>query len=446
MHTLLEVLSIFLWLCILPGRAVRTVIQASTSPEFGFQTTAKEVVDALAPRQALAGKVAVVTGGNSGMGLETVKALASAGCRVVLASRSVGRGQRAVQREIHQPGLGNYSVPDANVVVKQLDLGDLDSVTAFAEDLNATEPRVDFLVLNAGIMALPKLMRTADGFEKQIGVNHFGHALLTRLLIPKLKAQDFPSRIVVLSSHLHSLASLDLQDLHYRTREYEQWSAYGNSKLGNLLFAKALAKHLPNDGKIVPLSVHPGLIITKLWDASSETLASRLTRLLSRFKTIPQGAATTLWACLSPEAGNPALAGSYLEDCQVGNPSRPAEDEELAEKFWKVTHEQLDAALARRREPSWNATEMLKMETWKDHACCCKRGDCREATPERAMPVGDDGATPAVAHWNMTERGFEVNGAICCKLRFRRCDRFLGLVPYGYPKEMEKSYCQENTA
>jgi len=141
----------------------------------------------------LKGKLAIVTGGNSGIGTETCKALAYAGCRVILCSRSVSNAEEAVKTEIKELGLGGYSVENAEelITIKQLDLNCMQSIRKFAEEFIKDFPNdsIDYLVLNAGIMALPNKEYTADGFEKQIGVNHFGHAFLTSLLMGRLGSQ-----------------------------------------------------------------------------------------------------------------------------------------------------------------------------------------------------------------------------------------------------------------
>lgn len=327
--------------------------RSSPMRRFGKKTTAKEVVDALAPDRSLAGRVAIVTGGNSGLGLETVKALAATGCRVVAGCRDKEAGRRAVEKELGSPGLGAYTVPDADVEVKRLDLADLSSVVAFATDVAASEPRVDYLVLNAGVMALPRRELTADGFEMHMGVNHFGHALLTRLLRSKLEAQEHPSRIVLLSSSAHNLGTLDVSDLHYSANNgagYSPWGAYGTSKLANLLFSRALAKRLPQDGHVITMAVHPGVIRTNIWrfTPAKHSFFGWLLDLLLANKTVPQGAATTVWACLVPESEAQGLSGAYLADCALAQPTVLGQDDSLAEALWDATEQQLDAALAKR--------------------------------------------------------------------------------------------------
>lgn len=318
---------------------------ATNSSEMGAKTTALEVVRHFGEGAYLKGKTAVVTGGNSGIGLEACKALASAGARVILCSRSVKNGTEAVETEVKQEGVGGYVVAEPNIEVKQLDLNSLKSVKALAEDL-LKEERIDYLVLNAGIMALPQLEHTEDGFEKQIGVNHFGHFYLTQLLRSKLEAQSFPSRVVVLASTAHTMGNVDVNDLHYANgRAYSGWPAYGQSKLANILFAKELADQTAGT-QITACSVHPGVIQTNLW--RSTLLSGVLSPILNFFiadKTIPQGAATTVWACLSPSIAE-ADRGAYCKDCAPALPNAAGQDEDksVRKALWKVTAEQIAQA------------------------------------------------------------------------------------------------------
>ncbi len=190
-----------------------------------------------------------------------------------------------------QPGEGGYVVSDPNIIVKELDLNSLASIKRFADDILSSEPRIDQLILNAGIMALPNREETEDGFEKQIGVNHFGHFYLTSLLRPKMESQMFNSRIIVLSSKAHVRGEIDLNDLHFsKGRAYSGFSAYGQSKLANILFAKSLADQFEEAKKhIKVMSVHPGVIATNLWKSMgySGWIAKPLYNLVSD-KTIPQ--------------------------------------------------------------------------------------------------------------------------------------------------------------
>lgn len=178
-----------------PGKmAARSNVLRMPTMTLGKRSTAKEVIDTFSPD--LKGKTAVVTGGNSGIGTETVKALASAGCRVILCSRSVEAGEEAAEVQIKAAQgreiKDGYSVPDADIKVLPLDLADLSSVEQLAKELES-EKSIDYLVLNAGVMIGPKGY-TKDGFERQIGTNHFGHFYLTDLLLPRMKLQETPSR------------------------------------------------------------------------------------------------------------------------------------------------------------------------------------------------------------------------------------------------------------
>lgn len=283
---------------------------ASDSKVLDKNSTALDVLEWYGTGRYLEGKTAIVTGniryhiyllvlliycgynigGNSGIGLETCKALAHGGARVILCSRSTSAALKAIDEEIKVDGHGGYVADTSNIVVKQLDLNSLRSVKTFAEDILATEERIDFLVCNAGIMALPNLEFTEDGFEKQIGVNVFGHFYLCQLLLPKMKAQPFESRIVVLSSSAHNMGPVVPTDLHFKNgRRYNNWVAYGQSKLGDLLLAKSLADKLKGT-KMSAVSVHPGVIQTNLWKSSffSGGVGAAILGAFVSNKTIPQ--------------------------------------------------------------------------------------------------------------------------------------------------------------
>jgi NAD(P)-dependent dehydrogenase (short-subunit alcohol dehydrogenase family) len=266
---------------------------------------------------------------------------------VILCSRSVSAGEKAIKDEIEQMGEGGYVADSGNIVVKALDLTSLASVKAFAEEFKATEKRLDLLVLNAGIMALPRRETTDAGFEKQIGVNHFGHAYLTQLLLASLDCPDTLGRVVVLSSSAHTMGRVVPSDLHYtQGRAYSGWEAYGQSKLANLLFAKGLADSLSAKTHITAVSVHPGVIQTNLWRQST---LNRIVGCVVTSKSIPQGAATTVWACVAPRVGTDALRGAYLEDCRVSVPSTAGldSDKKLRAALWAATEEQLREAVSK---------------------------------------------------------------------------------------------------
>lgn len=221
----------------------------------------------------------------------------------------------------------------------------MSSIKSFAEDFLKTESRLDFLVCNAGIMALPNLEYTEAGFERQIGVNHFGHFYLTKLLLDKmLGTKDTAGRVVVLASTAHTMGELDLNDLHFnKGRAYRAWSAYGQSKLANILFAKGLADRLQGTN-VTAVSVHPGVIQTNLW---KQSWFNSFVGNFVRDKTIPEGAATTVWACVCPRVSTEGLHGAYLLDCGPAPPSQIAQDEDkkLRDGLWKLTEEQLEEAV-----------------------------------------------------------------------------------------------------
>ncbi|OXY94051.1 oxidoreductase [Streptomyces diastatochromogenes] len=242
------------------------------------------------------GRVAVVTGANSGLGYVTARELARKGARVVLACRSEGRGRVARERLV-------VEVPGAEVEVERLDLGDLASVRDFAE--RVPYERIDLLVNNAGVMA-PPYGTTADGFETQFGVNHLGHFALTGLLLPALLATP-GARVVTVSSMMHALANIDLHDLN-SGRKYRRWTAYARSKTANLLFTHELARRLAaHDTGLVAAAAHPGYAATNLQTAGPRAEgrrgAERAMEIGNRVFAQPAeaGALPTLYAATADE-------------------------------------------------------------------------------------------------------------------------------------------------
>jgi len=202
----------------------------------------------------LDGKTVIITGGNSGIGLETAVDLAKRNARVIVACRSVEKGEKAAVDVRKRSG-------NDNVVFAQLDLASLDSIRQFAAKILEEEPQIDILINNAGVMIIPERRLTKDGFEMQFGTNHLGHFLLTNLLLDRIK--EAPSaRIVNVSSGAHRFASLDFQNLNSE-RSYSRTTAYGNSKLANILFTRSLAKRL-RDTNVTTNALHPGGIRTGL--------------------------------------------------------------------------------------------------------------------------------------------------------------------------------------
>lgn len=303
-----------------------------TGKSMGSRTTAIEALQGA----DLSGKVAIVTGANSGIGVETVRALTHAGADVVLCSRDLAAGDRAAE-SIRS---GNVK---GKITVKQLDLADFSSISAFSESVNKELSRLDLLILNAGVMACP-LMRTKEGFEMQIGVNHIGHFYLTSLLLPKLKASgtaESPSRVVSVSSLAHTFGQINLEDLNYNQRKYYSWGSYGQSKLANVLFVRELARRMEAENSHVKAySLHPGAIKTNLqrhmgWMNIPFSLFSPL------LKTQAQGAATTIVAATAPDIPS----GAYLADCKEAKSSAAGRDMSVASALWAKTEELVSKAL-----------------------------------------------------------------------------------------------------
>lgn len=283
----------------------------------------------------LTGKTAIVTGGNSGIGVETARALAHAGARVILTSRKVSAGEE-VAATLKSAGV------KGEVEVQQLDLADLSNVRGFAEKLQS-EPKIDMLILNAGVAGLP-LTYTKDNFEMQVGTNHFGHFVLVQSLLDKLKKQGSPVRIVAVSSTVHRHAGFDIDDLNFRHRKYSGMAAYAQSKLCNILFTKELASRLQGSN-IEVFCLHPGIIASGL-SRHMGLLKYAIDYGLYFFsKSAEQGAATSVYAATAPELSG--KSGAYLADCNIAEPTAQAQDAELAKRLWAVTEKQLQDPAAR---------------------------------------------------------------------------------------------------
>jgi len=234
------------------------------------------------------GKVAIVTGANSGIGFETALELAQKGATVVMACRSLPKAETATQ-QIRQTN------PPGTVEVMELDLGDLDSVRRFAAAFQEKYDRLDLLINNAGIM-MPPYGKTAQGFETQIGVNHLGHFALTGLLLDLL-LQTPQSRVVTVSSGAHRFGRIDFDDLHWERKAYKPNPAYGQSKLANLLFTYQLQRKLAAAGQdTIAVAAHPG------WTQTNLQRHSGLASFLNPFFAQPQpmGALPTLRAAVDP--------------------------------------------------------------------------------------------------------------------------------------------------
>ena len=297
-------------------------ITSASALSLSATSTASDVVSRFRPSlpsYVARGGVAVVTGGNSGIGAESARALLDVGCFVVLACRDEAAGERA---------LAEIGAAAGRARVQKLDLADLDSVSAACREIAQKEGRVSLLLNNAGVMATPQ-QKTKQGFELQIGTNHLGHFALTRLLLPLIEDDG---RVVTVASTAHTMGSVESADLYFVERKYTPWGAYGQSKAANILFAKGLADLLEEAGSnVLSVSLHPGVIRTPLWRHNNWLLTKLFLRFITD-KDVPQGASTSLYACLAE--GIPA--GSYLSDCAVATPNEACEDRDgaLRKALW----------------------------------------------------------------------------------------------------------------
>jgi NAD(P)-dependent dehydrogenase (short-subunit alcohol dehydrogenase family) len=294
----------------------------------------------------LSGKVCVITGASSGLGRESARALASAGARVILAARNTDALAEA-------DGWIHAEVPDAHTSTVQVDLTSLASVRVAASEIREAAPVVHILMNNAGVMFTP-FSRTQDGFEIQIGTNHFGHFEFTRLLTPQLAAAA-GARVVILSSGGHVLGDVDFDDPNWEHREYDKFVGYGSSKTANILHAVEADRRLRELG-IRAYAVHPGTVATSLarymsrsdfsqlrkYAVASGTARGESTDGYLDFTTPEHGAATQVWAAVSPELND--RGGLYLEDCGISDTvASYARDPEPAAQLWALS-EKLCAA------------------------------------------------------------------------------------------------------
>ncbi|MEU2433451.1 SDR family NAD(P)-dependent oxidoreductase [Streptomyces sp. NPDC007861] len=322
-----------------------TTPQHKIGSGFGARSTAQDVLHGI----DLTGKLAIVTGGYSGLGRETTRALAGAGAHVVVPAR-----RRAVAEEA-VAGLGG-------VEVDELDLADLDSVRAFADRFVASGRPIDLMINNAGIMAAPET-RVGPGWEAQFATNHLGHYALVNRLWPALAPRDRRegaregARVVSVSSRGHQLSDIRWDDPHFE-RGYDKWQAYGQAKTANVLFAVRLDA-LGRDFGVRAFANHPGEIMTELARhlAKEEMVAAGWIDEDGNptdrgFKTPEQGAATQVWAATSPQLAG--AGGVYCEDCDIAEPRDEgpaamgqlgdgvrtyATDPEAAARLWRLSAE-----------------------------------------------------------------------------------------------------------
>jgi NAD(P)-dependent dehydrogenase (short-subunit alcohol dehydrogenase family) len=302
-----------------------------TTP-FNARSTAAEVLAGV----DLTGKRAVVTGGASGIGVETARALATAGASVTIAVRNPEAGRHVAEEIAGQVGA-------RRVEVGSLDLADLASVDSFTR---AWDGPLDILVNNAGIMALPELHRTEQGWELQFATNHLGHFALALGLHDALAASGGDARIVSVSSNGHRTSPVVFDDIQFERRPYEAWSAYGQSKTANVLFAVEAGTRWAGDG-IVANALMPGGIRTGLQRHQEDAMSPEIKAIFDSYpwKTPEQGAATSALLAASPLVAG--VTGRYFEDCDEAvvttDPDadygvRPhALDPEAAARLWEVS-------------------------------------------------------------------------------------------------------------
>lgn len=293
------------------------------------------------------GKLAYITGANSGIGFHAALELARAGCAAILACRDRGKAEAARQRILAH-------VPRAEVEIADLDLANLDSVRNAAQAFLALGQKLDLLINNAGVMALPQRRTTAQGFEMQFGTNHLGHFALTGLLLPALRRSGQEARnksvhIITVSSIAHRGATMDFANLQWE-HGYDPWPAYRRSKLANLLFGFELERRLEHaHAPAASIVVHPGVANTNLFAAgpgSGRSLKARLIpwAIMLVGQSDAQGAWPTLYAATSPEVKGGHFYGPDGFRQMRGYPvevraEQQAYDEVIAAKLWQVSEE-----------------------------------------------------------------------------------------------------------
>lgn len=318
--------------------------QTPTGSGFHAKSTASEVLKGI----DLAGKNAVVTGGYSGIGIETVRALVGAGARVTVPARRV---------EAAEAALGDIA---GDIEIASMDLGDIASARKFAADYSDTGRSLHILINNAGIMACPET-RIGPDWESQFGVNHLGHMAMTLGLAQSMQKAG-GSRLVCLSSTAHAMTDVHWDDPHFKAHDYDKWQAYGQAKSANALFAKGVDTRGKEYG-VRAFSVHPGGIFTPLqrhlpdeemvalgWKNADGTIPPQIEAM---FKTPEQGASTSVWAATSEKLSG--MGGLYCEDCDVAQLATEESqrwehvreyvcDEAKAEKLWAMSETMLAEA------------------------------------------------------------------------------------------------------
>jgi NAD(P)-dependent dehydrogenase (short-subunit alcohol dehydrogenase family) len=285
------------------------------------------------------GRIAIVTGSNTGLGYDTARVLAARGAHVVIAVRDTGKGEKAAATI-------RATVPDADLKVVALDLGSLQATRAAAEELKTAYPRIDLLINNAGVMYPPK-QTTADGFELQFGTNHLGHFALTGLLLENILPVE-KSRVVTVASIAHrNQASIHFDDLQWERTRYNRVAAYGQSKLANLMFSYELDRRLAGKNTL-SVAAHPGISNTELMrhlPGSGLPGFSRVVGLVTNPAEV--GALATLRAATAADVrGGQYYGPSGFQELR-GHPvlvksSDQSNDRDIARRLWTVSEELTD--------------------------------------------------------------------------------------------------------
>ena len=279
----------------------------------------------------LDGKIVIVTGANTGIGLCTVIDLAKRGATIVIACRDMRKGEKALEK-------AKAESSSKDTLLMHLDLSSLDSIRNFVKEFLSKYSKLNILINNAGVMACP-YMKTKDGFEMQIGTNHFGHFVLTNLLLKAL-ANGAPARVVNVSSSAHWMfGKMDFEDINYEKRSYDKMGAYGQSKLANVLFSKELHNKVKDHG-ITTYSLHPGWISTELvrHDTSFILINVIVGSLYAR--TAVQGAQTSIYCAV--EEGLEKHSGGYFSNCTLSTASADGRNDGYAKKLWELSEEITD--------------------------------------------------------------------------------------------------------
>lgn len=276
------------------------------------KSTAEDVISKLGI--SLSGKNVIITGASSGIGFECARVMVNAGANVFLANRNLEKSEPLLKQ------LQEIDPNRAHLI--QLDLSDLSSCKNAAAQFNALDIPLHILLNNGGVMAIEERHETKDGFEMQIGTNHFGHFAFTTALYEKLKAAG-SARVVNVSSMAHWRSPVMFDNIDLK-EDYDAWKAYGQSKTANILFTKELQKRFGPDG-ITSVVLHPGVIQSELWRHTDKVVSFN--------KTIPQGASCSMFCCVSPNVEG----GEYYNDCKLADYADYAKDMDAAAKLWEIS-------------------------------------------------------------------------------------------------------------